>query len=476
MKRVMLHLWALLALALTPIAAHAQIDPAARALALKSAKPVDSIIRSGLGFSSTLLSAGRAIYSTSPEYIDSSAIVILSDSTGIQPSTTTGWPYALARTYAAAYPTAAIMVKTWNATNEEYDAWDNITANIDRYLDLTADDGTPRARFSDRTQWGSYTDLDVRIDVAPASWTPTTSRAIFAQWGGSPLNGHRLLIRTDGKLELDFTTDGSTTTSILSSAATGFTNGVRKIVRVTRLGSTGAVNFYTRDPSSSTWVQLGSANVAGATGTIFSPARDFEIGCSGGSNCLVGRYYGIEYRAAIGDGKIVNPQPIETWFTNENVTPLRGSPTVYIYNGSRSGADYTYLTDATRGPKMVPLIHIPTIGIINDGLNESATATLTSLFPIYDGFKTLFTSRAPGSQTVALTQNPRTGVNSEPVRRRQNILRAWGLKNQVPVIDTAAAYLLDPNQIVGNLQGDGLHPNSSGVAVETAPIAARLVF
>ena len=438
--------------------------------------PLQSLSAAGAGVPATLLSAGAAIGAISPEYIDSAAITILSDSTGIQPTLTTGWPYLLARIYAARYPGAAVVIKSWNATNEEYDAWDNVTSNTDRYIDLTADDGTPRSRFSDRTQWGSYTNLDVRVDCAPASWTPTTSRALFSQWGGAPLNGHRLMLRTDGKLELDFTLDGSTTVGPVSSVATGFSAGTRKIVRVTRNASTGAVNFYTRDPSSSTWAQLGNANVSSTTGAIYAPARDFEIGGSGGSNCLVGRYYGIEYRADIGDGKIVNPQPIESWYTNESLTPLRGSPTLYLYNGARSGADYTYLTDATRGPKMVPLLHIPTVSIISDGLNESATATLTSLFTIYDGFKTLFTSRAPGAYIAGITQNPRTGVNSEPVRRRQNIFRAWCLKNGVHLIDTAAAYLKDSNHIIGNLQGDGLHPNDAGALLEATTIANRLVI
>lgn len=442
-----------------------------------NSKSLGSLVHDNIGMPAGLLSSGSStIALASPKYLESSAIVILSDSTGIQPTATTGWPYKLAQAYAAAFPYAAVVVSFWNDATQDYDAPTNITANTQRYINIQANDGVSRVRTLLQADVGAYTDLDLRVDVAPTSWTPAASCALVGQWGGGATKNHRLLLRTDGKLELDFTLDGSTTISPVSSVATGFSAGVRKNVRVTRLASTGATNFYTRDPGTTAWTQLGSANVSSTSGAIASVTQDFFLGGSLSSNMIPGFYYGVEYRAAIDSGKIVNPQSIEAWYGNEGVSPSAGAPTLYIWVGAKSGADASYLTDATRGPKLVPPIWLPTIGMINNGHNQSTTETRSSYYTDCDGFKTLFTSQCPGAITMAMTQNPRTDGVEESHRRHMTWLRGWALKNAVPLVDVYGAFLKDTNSLATNLQVDGLHPAAPGTTLWANTLANRMIL
>ena len=439
--------------------------------------PLQSLSRSGAGLPAATLAATSSATALS-QFIGSTAIVILSDSTGIQPTPTTAWPYLLGQDYAATSPSAAILPRFWNDTNQDYDNFTNITANEERYINITTRDALGRTRYSDRTQWGSYTDIDIRVDCAPQTWVPATFASLVAQWSGSAgTNGHRLVLRNDGKLEFDFTTDGTTTISALSSVATGFGANVRKQLRVTRLGSSGAVNFYTRDPGTTTWTQLGSANVSSATGTIATVARDYEVGGHGNSAVIPGKYYGVEYRAAIGDGRIVNPQPIESWYQNEDNSPTAGAPTLYMWIGAKTGADSAYLTDSTRGPRLVPPHQIPVIGMINNGHNELYTTSFSAYLTSHDGFKTLLNSQCPGNHTILMTQNPRsTSVfYAEQQRHKMSWAQAWALKNNIPIIDVYGAFLKDSAGVAGNLEATGLHPNAAGAILWEKTIRNRMM-
>jgi len=443
-----------------------------------NSKSFGSLLHNGSGLPSGALAATSAAGALS-QFIGSTAIVILSDSTGIQPTPTTAWAYLLAQAYATAYPAAAILPRFWNDTNQDYDNFTNITANEERYINITTRDALGRTRYSDRTQWASYTNLDVRVDCAPQTWAPASFASLVGPWSGSAgTNGHRLVLRTDGKLELDFTLDGSTTISALSSVATGFSANQRKQVRATRNATTGAVNFYTRDVGTTTWTQLGSANVSSTTGAIFAPARDYEVGGHGNSAVIPGKYYGVEYRADIGDGKIVNPQPIESWYQNEDNSPTAGAPTLYMWIGAKTGADSAYLTDSTRGPKLVPPHQIPVIGMINNGHNELYTTSFSAYLTSHDGFKTLLNSQCPGNYTVLITQNPRSSsvFYAEQQRHKMSWAQVWALKNNVPIIDVYGAYLKDSAGVAANLEATGLHPNAAGAALWANTIANRMIL
>lgn len=440
-----------------------------------NSKSLGSLLHNDVGLAAALLRSGSAIVGTAPKYVDSTAIIILSDSTGIQPSSTTAWPYLLAQAYAAAFPSAAVVVRVWNDATQDYDAATNITANTERYVRIAANDGTARTRSTEQAAVSAFSNLDLRVDVAPDDWTPASTAGLVGRWGGAGAKSHRLKLRTDGKLELEVTTDGSTSITATSTVATGFTDGVRKKVRVTRLDSSGAVNFYTADPGTTAWTQLGT-QVSATSGALATVTRDYELGGTGSQFMVPGNYFGVQYRADIDNGKIVNPQPIESWWNSENVSPMQGAPTIYFYVGAKGGADAAYLTDATRGPKLVPPHYIPAIGLVNNGHNESTSITIASFFTAMDGFKTLLNSRCNGATMAVMTQNPRTDGVEESHRRHMNWLRGWALRNAAPLIDVYGAFLADTTAIADNLQGDGLHPDASGAVLWANTVANRMIL
>ena len=109
---------------------------------------------------------------------------------------------------------------------------------------------------------------------APDDWTPGTILDV----GGKYLTtgnqrGYHLLILTDGKLRLEWSTNGTDVLSRDSTVAVGLVNGKRKFIRGTLDVDNGAaghdVKFYTSDDGVN-WTQLGTTVTTGGTTSIFS--------------------------------------------------------------------------------------------------------------------------------------------------------------------------------------------------------------
>lgn len=147
-------------------------------------------------------------------------------------------------------------------------------------------------------------DIDVRIKVAMADWTPAALVGLVAKYGSSGTRSYRLYVNADGTVQFDISSGGASAISAISTAATGFTDGTTHWVRATWNNTTDTCKFYTSSDGNS-WSQLG-ADVAQAASAIFDGNAPLVLGAlnSGAANWLDGSIYYFELRSGI-DGTVV---------------------------------------------------------------------------------------------------------------------------------------------------------------------------
>lgn len=413
-------------------------------------------------------------------YTGSQAILIMSDSTGVEPDASHNWPWLMAGELVRKHPDMAIIQHVWDANAQDYGPAINRSGNDPRHLVMAASDGTARTRSLDNALVGAFADLDLAVDIALDDWTPGTSTSIAGQWGSSGTYGHRLQLLSTGGLRYQWTTDGTTQVTANSTATLGFADGSRHEVRVTHDVDNGSggntVTFWHRAPGEAAWTQLGNTVVTTGTTSIYRPAaRMFEIGGTQSTTVLPGKYYGVVYRNGIG-GPIVSPQPIDVWLNNEDKTPIAGAPTLHVYCACQSGAGINPANPTTSGflqaarlPMMVPPLVMPMSVILNTGHNEvdNGAAYAATL----DSWLAALKPRLPVADFFAITQNPVTTVMAERSRKRLGILVGWARRNGVGIIDTYTAWLQSGTALDALLQADGLHPTSAGAAVSAAVVA-----
>lgn len=135
-------------------------------------------------------------------------------------------------------------------------------------------------------------DIDIRIKVALNDWTPASAVELVRK--PATASDYRFRVEPSGVLQL-YLASGNTA----SSVATGFADGAKRWVRVTRVQSTGVVTFYTSTNGTS-WTQLGTSNalLAGTALADTAGALNVAAGASG-------KLYYFEVRAGV-DGTIRN--------------------------------------------------------------------------------------------------------------------------------------------------------------------------
>ena len=84
------------------------------------------------------------------------------------------------------------------------------------------------------------------IDVSLNDWTPTVGNCLVAKDGVSAgTRSYQFAVRTDGKLQLAFSINGTAIITAVSTVAPSFIDGNRYHVAVERESTTGKVRFYT---------------------------------------------------------------------------------------------------------------------------------------------------------------------------------------------------------------------------------------
>lgn len=405
------------------------------------------------------------------------------DSTSV--ASTTGL-YQAIQYVAAAFPAYSLMHRLWNHANQSFDPYTvlqtgsagegyiSLPGAINNYL------STP-----DSVPLSIVGDLDVRIKVALTDWTPSGKMCLVAKWGSSAgSRSFRWEIDTAGKMEFDWTADGTTSIGpVVSTNALGITDGTVKWLRATLAVSNRVVTFYTSDDGI-TWTQV-HASTAGASTAIADTTTQVSIGArndAGASDFLGGKVYYAEVRNGIA-GKVVasplastivrgnsttypNPTTFNdgegnTWSINGPAgISSGGSPAILFLNASVSGAAIAYATDATRFTLMTPIE--PQLAFINYSHNEAGTVAYQST---YEGLVTQLQTKYPNVGVVALSQNPKkapetaANIRAHAVRNAQIALAA--ARNRWAFVHVYRAFLDTgtPDLYVG---ADGIHPSQAG--------------
>mgnify|MGYP000017557105 FL=1 len=407
---------------------------------------------------------------------NSTAVQVPGDSTANAPDE---WVYLLSEWLADRHPDAHVKYKLWDDATQAYGAWSVLQAGAsgERYALFTNNSRTfylPYASFPHISG-----DIDIRVRVRLDDWTPASSQDLVAHYGAAGQRGFIFQVNSSGALSFLWTTDGTTNIS-RSSTGAAIADGTEAWVRVTLdvdNGSGGYTATFYKSTDGVTWTTITNSVVPGSTTSIFdASATDYEIGGRGlNAEMLMGRIYEVQIRDGI-DGKIVNPQPIDSW-TPRGVSgsyiagTFGGSPTLYVLNGSKPGANLTYLADSGRLPKM---IH-PYAGSVvfqscshNDATTDVGAAYLTAR----KAFSDAIDARVPGCQQVILTQNPQIApFGADYIQahaRRRKLLMGYAARAGLVVIDTYKAFLDWPAGVADLVEAsDGVHPTAADGSGET---------
>lgn len=188
-------------------------------------------------------------------------------------------------------------------------------------------------------------DIDIRVQVALDDWTPENDHTFVAKRDGFSDISYRfgILSGSGGFPALVWSSNGSSETTIFSSAATGFTDGSVHWLRATLAVDAGSpsgyeVRFYTSDDGIE-WTQLGATRTGVGATALFSSTSTLEVGAmmAGTANLVAGKIYrakvysGIagtlvadfDARRFVGGGLTAQMTTGETWTISQNAA---GSP------------------------------------------------------------------------------------------------------------------------------------------------------
>ncbi|MFB7399793.1 hypothetical protein ACFCZR_06435 [Streptomyces rubiginosohelvolus] len=151
------------------------------------------------------------------------------------------------------------------------------------------------------------TDLDVRVELTPETWSPATGAdaELISRWGVAPNRGWVLALLSSGRLQFSWSADGSTSHNIISTSL-GLAPGERAAVRVTLDVDNGAsgrtCTFYKGPSLAGPWTTVGSPFVQAGTTSTFAAAAPLGVGDLGyiGWVGVPDRMHGAEVRAGIG--------------------------------------------------------------------------------------------------------------------------------------------------------------------------------
>lgn len=149
-------------------------------------------------------------------------------------------------------------------------------------------------------------DIDIRVKLSLDVWKVDAggkNQNIVSKWTGPPGRSYRLAMGSGGFPFFSHTSDGTTQLNDSGPTAVSYTNGQIGWLRVTRVSSTGSVQFYTSNDGL-TWSTLGTA-VAGTSGDMYDGVAALELGSrDSGADPIAGYIFYAEVRSGI-NGPVV---------------------------------------------------------------------------------------------------------------------------------------------------------------------------
>lgn len=423
-------------------------------------------VRDGIGVAQTSirndLSAGR-----------SSVLALVGDSTG---NGTDEHLYLSAQAIAAAYPSHRVEYRLWDNTAQDFLHQAAIQEGAGR-RGVTG--GGVQLHYSDIAEWAS--DVDIRVLASHPTWTTGISAdsTLISRFGSGGARAFRFMCGNSvGNLilKLGWTADLSTEITV---SATGFapTAGEELWLRVTLDVDNGGggytVTFYSSSDGN-TWTQRGqTVTAAGTTSVAKTAATNYELGSRGsGTAAFSGTIYAGELRDGIGGGNLL-PIGVDEWRQVQGLSPVfSGSPTLYVINGSNSASGISYFNDATRRPKITPLMFRGAI-VLSTGHNESHTTSAATVADWLSYVKT----RTQNSDIFVTAQNPEVSPATKIESQKQFVSQfsAQGKRAGYQVIDVYGAFT-NSADIVSLIGVDGIHPTSAGSEVWAAVELVALGF
>lgn len=356
-------------------------------------------------------------------------LAMLGDSTGDGKEVGTGnpvseWTQVFTQKLAADYPGYTLLERQWNDTNQSYDQpltrqTGTINSGTARCAIFTV--GAPGAlQYTGTAITG---DIDIRIKVAPADWTPSGDQTLAARWDAAGGRSWLLVLKANGTLGWNWSTTGASgvgekvsTTGV--QTASGVADGSPLWVRVTFDVDNGAAGndlkfYYGSDGTA--WTQLGTTVTTATATSIFAGTSAYQIGSftSGFSNPFAGKVHWVEVHsglvaAGVNGASVVPPLPDDwDYQSGETTVSFGGAPVFMFLNGSQSGQNVAYFDNTTRRA-VVHQPHGQSAIMINTGHND-VTQSRQLWITNYGTMVTNIKALAPGVPVLAFAQNP-TGV------------------------------------------------------------------
>ena len=396
-------------------------------------------------------------------------VIVQGDSTG---NAADEWVMLSTARIAAEYPAAHVRYALWNDATQEYDAPVVVQDPAPGCAHAFFESPTlSRTFYTPASEIPAVTgDIDVRARVYIPS-QPTATAGIACRYGGAGARSWKMSINTGGQIDWTWTADG-TTNIVKVTMAAGLPFGTDFWVRCTLdvdNGSGGHTWTAYKSTDGVTWTSVGSSVTTAGTTSIYDGTYEYEIGGRGFSAeplPALSRIYEVQIRQGIG-GPIVNPQPITTWRARAASGAyisgeFRGSPTLYVLNGSHPGSSTSYHTDTARHKLMVR----PYCGatLIQSMSHNDAELLGAAHETARSAWATQSYARCPGSSLSVIIQNPSIDplprgtqfLGRQRRRELRNMCRKYGWR----MIDVERGFTENPGGPAALLLSDGLHPTT----------------
>jgi hypothetical protein len=212
----------------------------------------------------------------------------------------------------------------------------------------------------------SDTNIFVQNDIIYGldQWNGDFISIAITSTSAAPDTSWVFLQRDDGKLQFDYSLDGPTVTSVVSSVAMPITSGIGFVkVTILNTGSDADVKFYTSLDGES-WTQLGTTQNPGEEINPFNSGLDLVIGAISSESVFDGIIYSVQVQDGI-DGVIVaNPNFRNDPITSDDTSFYDSVGNLFLIgNGSliSGGAEYV-----PQGTYYADNYQVDSSGMIND--------------------------------------------------------------------------------------------------------------
>lgn len=393
----------------------------------------------------------------------SCAIQVLGDSTGW---TNVRWPYLLGQRLAAKFPNYGVQWVQFNDATQAYDAPVIIQAPPlgNRYVNVTAGSASHPGDGS------TLTGLDIIAhDVTFTAWSSAGNPVIVAKDASGSNRQFRFVnSQGSGKIALQWSIDGTSLITKESTVAAPITFGTPIALRVQHVWNDGAgnntVKFFTSTDDGTTWTQLGTTlTTAGTIAGYFNAVANYEIGAySNNSNPFTGKIGRVEVRNGV-NGPMVTPMYPDNWGLWTSGISLGGSPMITILNGSKPGANISYLNDSVRAPKMLLKGYGTQVVILSESHND-VTLISDPFLSQWDTWLSRVRAAHPYAPVAVGLQNPRIAPadNIDAHRFRQTSLIQWANSKGFGLVNVFDAFNKDSRGLAALVQAvDGVHPTDA---------------